>query len=82
MGAFFAGVIMFERQTKFIVAKIDDANQYLNSTERAILKMLLDKVEVGRIYDGKIMKDYVVVAHDWPMYEKVWKMIEDHENNR
>jgi len=65
-----------ERENRYLVLKIDDVINYLTADERQMLGELTGKIGEKRTAEDKPIKDYVVVAEDWPMYEAVWKMIE------
>jgi len=65
------------RENRYYVFKCKDVYKYLSVTEQTILGTLLGEVYLRRQKDGKKDLDCVVVEHDWPEYEIVWKMIED-----
>ncbi|MEI2422761.1 hypothetical protein V6O07_20955, partial [Arthrospira platensis SPKY2] len=58
----------------------------MNYDDQLKLRQLLRKLEKIRVKNGKESLRAVVVEHDWPEYEQVWKMIETcvdrEENNR
>ena len=68
----------FKREDRYIVLKWKDVAKYLTETEQEILFKLFNRVESCRhVVGGKRSLKCVVVEHDWPEYEPVWKMIED-----
>jgi len=71
----------FVRYQKYLVAKRSDVIKHLTPTEANQLTGLLEKVDVGRLREGKDFICCVVVEDDWPEYETVWNMIEDRVKN-
>jgi len=71
----------FERELRYYVAKRNDVENYLTSTEHQILNTLLNKVAVGRFNDKKPVLRSVVVESDWPEYGHVWSMIQKRIEN-
>jgi hypothetical protein len=71
-----------ERQNKYLVSKWADIEKYLTDDQQLKLDSMLTKVRVGRLNDGKQDQQYVCVAADWPMYETVWKMVEDYVDGK
>lgn len=64
--------------SRYIVLKYTDIEEAFTETEISILYELLDKYDVYRtIHTDKGFLHTVVVEKDWPMYEDVWKMIEE-----
>lgn len=66
-----------KREIRYLVLKRKDINNALSNTEQEILDVLVDKVNRYREFVNKDLVQCVVVEHDWPEYEVVWKMIED-----
>lgn len=62
---------------KFVVFKTEDAVKYLSNRDLDALQRMLEHIAIERDKRGQNDKHYVVVAEDWPMYEKVWNMIEE-----
>ena len=65
-----------ERENRYIVIKVSDANKYLNWAENDKLSAVLESINDGRAIDNKSSIKCVVVEHDWPEYEPTWKAIE------
>lgn len=66
----------FNRENRYLVAKIRDASKYLSELELVTLFNLLRRIDAGRRADGKASMDCVLVESDWPEYELVWSLIE------
>lgn len=67
-----------KHELRYLVVKYKDICKHLSEEEIVQLDNLAGKVVRGRsIVDGKDSIQCVVVEHDWPEYETVWKMIED-----
>lgn len=66
----------FKREIRYEVYKRKDIDK-LPPPVRARARAMLQ--ELNHILDeyGAPQREYVVVEHDWPEYEPVWKMIED-----
>lgn len=62
---------------RYVVVKVDHAEQALSREELRTLYGLGQKVYNWQHKQGKPAFECVVVEHDWPEYEKVWQMIED-----
>lgn len=56
-------VNLSELKIKFAVTKLEDV-KYLNESERAQLENILNKIESGRISEGKKENTYLVVNTD------------------
>lgn len=68
----------FERENRYLVLKRRDIRNSLTELEQQILREITTKVRLYR--EGTMQKlplQCVVVEHDWPEYEPVWKAIED-----
>ena len=64
------------RENRYIVLKRDDVMNALTRIEQDSLYMLMKKIENHRDIRGKEPTEYVVVGHDWPMYDETWAKIE------
>lgn len=62
---------------RYVVIKNTHAKEALTEDEYKELYRLGMKCAAWRKQNGKIPFKCVVVEHDWPEYEEVWKMIED-----
>lgn len=62
---------------RYVVIKNSHAEHALTEEERRELYRLGMKCANWRKQIGKKPFECVVVEHDWPEYEKVWRMIED-----
>ncbi|WWO62860.1 hypothetical protein [Enterobacter phage HK6] len=73
------------REDRYAIIKLSDMD-HMNYDDQLKLRQLLRKLEKIRVKNGKESLRAVVVEHDWPEYEQVWKMIETRvdreENNR
>lgn len=67
----------FERENRYFVFKLSDAESALDSDDWSILALISDKLEKHRVARGA-NPDFkaVVVEEDWPEYEIVWSLIE------
>lgn len=66
----------FKREDRYLVFKRSDIEKYLNEGNRGTLNGLTWLIDHHRKDDGKQPLQCVVVEHDWPEHEQVWKMIE------
>lgn len=64
------------REFRYYVFKAADVKKYLNYDEQHMLNELGIKITAGRIKEGKLPYNGVVVDQDWPEFETVWAMIE------
>lgn len=75
-----------KREDRYEVLKCADIDAALSDSDKLLLSAVLSKIERYRKEQGKEPIRGVVVEHDWPEYEQVWKMIETRitreENNR
>lgn len=75
-----------KREERYEVLKYADIDAALSDSDKLLLSAVLSKIERYRKEQGKEPIRGVVVEHDWPEYEQVWKMIETRvdreENNR
>lgn len=75
-----------KREERYVVMKHADIDSALSDSDKLLLSAVLSKVERYRKEQHKEPLEAVVVEHDWPEYEQVWKMIETRvdreENNR
>lgn len=73
------------REDRYAIIKLSDTD-HMNYDDQLKLRQLLRKLEKIRVKNGKQPLQAVVVEHDWPEYEQVWKMIEERvdreDNNR
>lgn len=69
---------MFKREDRYIVIKRTDL-KCLDAYQLSALMNMLNTIEYYRGFKGPIKS--VVVEHDWPEYEMVWKMLEERMNN-
>ena len=65
-----------EREQRYYVAKKKDVEKYLTEEHQLQFDLLLTKIRISRLNDGKADVQTVCVDSDWPEYETVWKMIE------
>ena len=65
------------REYRYTVLKNKDIIHSLDRKEIMQLGKILDKINLFRKKRGKEKIDCVVVEDDWPMYNDVWKMIEE-----
>ena len=65
------------RETRYVVLKLRDIDNYLGDNDMLALQDMCSKVAAGRSQDGKPPLDCVVVESDWPEYDPVWTMIEN-----
>lgn len=72
----------FVRENRFIVLKRTDVQKYLPLESRQILNEVCEEVAERRCADGKRPKNFVCIADDWPMYESVWKMVEEYATGK
>lgn len=70
----------FRREARYIVLKTTDISPALTATEGNELARLIFKIDGYRFKRGKSLLKAVVVEHDWPEYEPVWKMLEERHN--
>ncbi|UIW12451.1 MAG: hypothetical protein [Enterobacter phage ENC20] len=72
-----------KREDRYAIVKLSDMD-HMNYDDQLKLRQLFRKLEKIRAKNGKQPLQAVVVEHDWPEYEHVWKMIEnrvDREEN-
>ena len=69
-----------EREARYLILKLSDCNKHLSGVQWDNLQQIRHTVRTGRINDKKPDLKCVVVEHDWPEYERVWKMIEARVN--
>lgn len=68
----------FKREVRYVVVKINDIKAAgCTQGEIDAFNVVCDKAAISRLADGKPSLECVVVEHDWPEYEIVWKMIRD-----
>lgn len=66
----------FERERRYIVLKISDAEQALSNDDWTDLERIQDRIDFLRKQRGKGDLLSVVVESDWPEYEPTWAAIE------
>jgi hypothetical protein len=66
----------FQRELRYIVIKISDAEAVLTKEGLRQLNMLGEMVAEGRRARGKNDLECVVVESDWPEYEPTWAAIQ------
>ena len=75
-----------KREERYAVFKYADIDAALSDSDKLLLSAVVNKIDRYRKEQGKEPIKGVVVEHDWPEYEQVWKMIETRvdreENNR
>lgn len=68
---------------KFCVFKVADIQKYLTDDEKIILEHISERIEAGRVKDGKTPGNkYVLCNQDEPYAEKVWQVIEEGETQK
>jgi len=65
-----------ERENRYLVLKNEDISAALTADELTEIIRLEEKVNLYRSIRTKKPVECVVVEHDWPMYERVWGLIE------
>lgn len=68
--------VQFKREERYYVLKISDMKKYLSAEKQDAVRAVAEKLNAGRVVDGKTVFQAVVIEHDWPEYEPVWRMIE------
>lgn len=66
----------FNRENRYLVLKIKDISEALNSQQISDLNHCVSAVNGCRQRKGKGPLQAVVVESDWPIYEYVWGLIE------
>jgi len=66
----------FIREQRYVVVKVKDAKEFSDSDKRKLFDVEKASQAI-RIARGKNPLECVVVEHDWPEYEIVWRMLED-----
>ncbi|EMV2967456.1 hypothetical protein AAB236_005676 [Klebsiella pneumoniae] len=66
----------FEREARYLVAKIRDVEAALTDIEKAELHRLMQKVDAYRTDNGKDPLECVVVESDWPNYQSTWDSVQ------
>jgi hypothetical protein len=66
----------FKKEIRYLVLKMSDIDKYVSNEELEALIKITEKINNGRIVDGKPPLDCVVVESEWPEYEATWKAIE------
>ena len=71
-----------EREERYVVIKLSDVEKalelgHITQSNFTTLEHILSKLWFSRAQRGKEDLKTVVVEHDWPEYEEVWKMIEN-----
>lgn len=75
-----------KREERYAVFKYADIDAALSDSDKLLLSAVVNKIDRYRKEQGKEPIKGVVVEHDWPEYDQVWKMVETRvereENNR
>ncbi|UCR81011.1 hypothetical protein Lindwurm_ID135 [Escherichia phage Lindwurm] len=71
-----------EREERYVVIKLSDIEKaielgHITQSNFTTLEHILSKLQYSRAQRGKEDLKTVVVEHDWPEYEEVWKMLEN-----
>ncbi len=67
----------FQKEDRYLVIKRSDIKKYLNKFNQDWLLDIAEGISRGRIItEDKPPLECVVVEHDWPIYDDVWKMVE------
>ncbi|VCU43861.1 hypothetical protein HOV60_gp032 [Escherichia phage vB_Eco_mar003J3] len=71
-----------EREERYVVIKLSDIEKalelgHITQSNFTTLEHILSKLWYSRAQRGKEDLKTVVVEHDWPEYEEVWKMLEN-----
>ncbi|HIF6022944.1 TPA: hypothetical protein ACX3GV_004515 [Vibrio parahaemolyticus] len=66
----------FNREHRYVVAKMKDIDASLDGHQKGELFSLLEMVEGHRVQSGKLPIQCVVVEHDWPNYSETWASVE------
>lgn len=66
----------FQRERRYVVAKISDVDAALTDAEKQLLQSLMEKVDVHRVNSGKSPLECVVVESDWPNYQSTWDSVQ------
>ncbi|QIO02130.1 hypothetical protein rutana_148 [Salmonella phage rutana] len=71
-----------EREERYVVIKLSDIEKalelgHITRSNFTTLEHILSKLWYSRAQRGKEDLKTVVVEHDWPEYEEVWKMLEN-----
>lgn len=66
----------FKREPRYVVFKIKDIHAYLKTAQIGALQAAGETIAVGRMLEGKLPFNAVVVEQDWPEFEMVWDAIE------
>lgn len=71
-----------EREERYVVIKLSDIEEglklgHISPSTVTTLEHIVTTVWFSRAQRGKEDLKTVVVEHDWPEYEEVWKMLEN-----
>lgn len=69
-----------KREERYALFKYADIDAALSDSDKLLLSAVVNKIDRYRKEKGKEPIKGVVVEHDWPEYEQVWKMIETRVN--
>ncbi len=72
----------FKRENKYLVLKWDDIKEYTNDEQKKWIERTCFSIRNHRLAHGKKDNSYVVVNEDEPYAEKVWQMIQEHQDGR
>lgn len=68
----------FKREDRYVVFKISDLNKItLGFNEISALGSIKHKINLLRAKENRRRLKCLIVESDWPMYEDVWKQIEE-----
>lgn len=69
---------MIREEVKYLVLKWEDIDNSLSDSEISMLIAMTDVIAADRrAMNKEPNSEYVVVSKKWPMYEQVWKLVED-----
>lgn len=67
---------MFKRENRYLTLKLSDATAALGAQEWESLQRMVTAVAAYRKAAGKPGLECVVVESDWPIYDRVWQLVE------
>lgn len=65
-----------ELELRYTVLKNKDIGDYLTRDEQEVLDEMCQKINSGRVKDGRRLMKCVVIERDWPEYEPVLALLE------
>jgi len=72
----------FKRENKYLVLKTEDIERYLVGSQRTELDEVCRFIRANRLAEDRKNNAYVVVNEDEPYAEKVWQLIQEHEEQQ